>query len=154
MLRGKELVALLGLLVFLDGHQIDRPHLVNLLLQNFHLLLHGIPIGGGPRLGHLLRRQGFHLRLAFIGMRDGDAFAADILEVEVIFLLHFLPQVLDGHVLLRQFHVERAALILQFRQAAALRTQRLVATGNLAFLRILQSDGLGRLRTDQLALML
>ena len=45
VLLAEELVALLGLLVFLDGHQVHRPHLVDALLQRLDLLRHGVPIG-------------------------------------------------------------------------------------------------------------
>ena len=41
---GEELVALLGFLVFLDGHQIDRAHFVEPLLQRVDLLRHRRPI--------------------------------------------------------------------------------------------------------------
>ena len=54
---------------------------------------------------------------------DGDAFAADVVEVELIFLLDAFAQVLHGHVLLRQFDFDRAALLLDFGQAPALFAQ-------------------------------
>ena len=79
-------------------------------------------------------------------MGDGEALAADVVEIEVIFRLHFLAQVLDGHVLLRQFHIKSAARVLDFRQPVALRTQRFVALRNLAILRILMTDQIGGLQ--------
>ena len=48
---------------------------------------------------------------AFVGEGDGDAFAADVIEVDVVFLLNALAQVLHGHVLLGQLDFERAALL-------------------------------------------
>ena len=43
VLLAEELVALLGFFVFLDGHQVHRPHLVDALLQRFDLLGDGRP---------------------------------------------------------------------------------------------------------------
>ena len=41
----QELVALLGFLVFLDGHEVDGAHFVDARLQGFDLLGDGVPIG-------------------------------------------------------------------------------------------------------------
>ena len=43
VLLAEELVALLGFLVFLDGHQVHRPHFVDALLQRLDLLRHRRP---------------------------------------------------------------------------------------------------------------
>ena len=125
MLLAQELVALLGFLVFLDGHQVHRPHLVDALLQRLDLLRHGGPVGGRAGGGHFLRRHHVHLGRAFVGVGDGDALAANVVEVDVVFLLDPLAQVLHGHVLLRQLDIEGAALFLQLGQAPALLAQAL-----------------------------
>ena len=124
-------MALLGFLVFLDGHQVHRAHFVEPLLQRLDLLRHGVPIRRRAARRHFFRRQRLHLGRAFVGVGDGDALAADVVEVEVVFLLDSFAQVLDGHVFLRQFHFQRAALVLQFGQPAALRAQIFLARRNL-----------------------
>jgi hypothetical protein len=48
VLLREELMALLGFLVFLNGHEIHRPHFVNLGLQAFHLLRDGVPVRAAP----------------------------------------------------------------------------------------------------------
>ena len=137
MLLAQELVALLGLLVFLDGHQVHGPHLVNALLQALNLLRHCIPIGGHPRGSHFFRRHHMHLGRPFIGKRNGDALAANIVELEMILLLDALPQVLNGHVLLRQLDFDRAPLLLQVAQSPPLLPQALFTRSNVRFLRLL-----------------
>ena len=75
MLLAEELVALFGLLVFLDGHEIYRADFIQPLLHRLHLLRHGEvhnPTGvlygrlNGFRLSDLGRRQALtvaeHLR--------------------------------------------------------------------------------------------
>ena len=71
----------------------------------------------------------------------------------MIFLLDPLAQVLHGHVFLRQFHVQRAALVLQFRQPAALPAQIFFARRDFRFLRIFLRKQFRRLRVHLLALM-
>ena len=82
-------MALLGFLVFLDGHQVHRADFVEPLLQRLDLLRHGVPIRGRAARRHFLRRQRLHLGRPFVGKRDGDALAADVVQVDVIFLLDF-----------------------------------------------------------------
>ena len=117
-------MALLGLLVFLNGHQIHRPHFVNAAFARprpaaptaFQSVAAPLAaISSGVSVCDFGR--------AFVGEGDGDALAADVVEVEVIFLLDFFAQVLHRHVFLRQFDFNAAALVLQFRQTAALRAQ-------------------------------
>ena len=69
----------------------------------------------------------------------------------MILLLDFFAQVLNRHVFLRQFNFNSAALILQFRQTAALRTQIFVARRDFRFLRIFLREQFRRLRVDLLA---
>ena len=133
VLPGEELIPLLGLLVFVDRHQVHRPHLVDALLQSDRLFCDGVPIGGDAAGGHFLRRQRFDLRRAFVGDGDGNALAANIVEVHLIFLLHSLTQVLHGQVLLRELDVQGAALVLQFHQAPAQLPQRFLACRNFSF---------------------
>ena len=52
--RAQELVALLQLGVFLDGHEIDRAHGAEALTQRVHLRLHLFPIGRVERLQVIL----------------------------------------------------------------------------------------------------
>ena len=56
---------------------------------------------------------------------DGDAFAADVVQVDLIFLLDALAQVLHGHVLLRQFDFDAC------RAAAGIRSSDGVARAKL-----------------------
>ena len=142
MLLGQKLITLLGLLVFLDGHQVHRADFIEPLLQRLDLLRDGIPIRGRARRRHFFRRQHVHFRRAFIGKRDGDALAAHVVEVDVVFLLNPLAQVLNGHVFLRQFHVQSAALVLQFRQPAALAAQIFIARRDVGFLRLLSAKAI------------
>ena len=111
---------LLGLLVFLNGDEIHRPHFVHSLLQIRHLPGHRVPVGGGAAGRHFFRCQGLDFGRSFVGDGDGNALAADLVEVHLILLLNPLAQVLDAHVLLRQFHVERAPLVLQIGQTPPL----------------------------------
>ena len=106
ILPGQKLVALFGLLVFVDGDEVDRPHFVDAFLQDGHLLRHGIPVGGSAAGGHLFGRERANPGRTFVGKCDGDALAANIVEVNLIFLLDPFPQVLHRHVFLRQFHLE------------------------------------------------
>ena len=57
VLLGQELMALLGFLVFLDGHEVHRADLVEALLQRLDLLRDGVPIRAHAARGHFLRRQ-------------------------------------------------------------------------------------------------
>ena len=140
-------MALLGFLVFFNRDQVHRPHLVNFLLQRFDLLLHRIPIRRRAGFGHLFGRECLHFGRAFVGIGDGDAFAADVVEVEVIFLANLVAQVLHRHVFLREFNFHRAARVLQFRQTVALAAQIFFAGGDFAVLRIFPADQFRRLRT-------
>ena len=72
----------------------------------------------------------------------------------MIFLLDFLAQVLNRHIFLREFNLDSAALVLQFRQPAALRTQILVARSDFRFLRIFLREQSGGLRVHLLAFVL
>ena len=118
------------------------------------LLGHGIPVGRRAGGGHLLRRHDVHLGRAFVGEGDGDALAADVVQVDVVLLLDPLAQVLHGHVLLRQLDLEGAALLLQFGQAAALLAQGFLPRGDVRFLGLLLRQQLGGLRVHLLALVL
>ena len=144
VLLAEELVALLGLLVFLDGHQVHRPHLVNALLQVLDLPGDGRPIGGGAGGGHFLGRHHVHLGRAFVGVGNGDALAANAVEADVVFLLDPLAQVLHRHVLLRQLHFEGAALLLQLGQPPALLAQTFLARGDVLVLGLLLRHQLRR----------
>ena len=86
----------------------------------------------------------------FIGNGDGDALAANSIKVELVFLLNALAEVLRRHVLLCQFHLERAPLLLQFGQAAPLFPQAFFACCNIAFLGVLLSDEFRSLGVDHL----
>ena len=72
----------------------------------------------------------------------------------MILLLDAFAQVLDGHVFLRQFHVQGAALFLQLGQPAALSAQMLLARGHVAFLRLFPRQHFGGLRVHLIALVL
>ena len=150
----QKLIALLGFLVFLDGHQVHRADFVEPFLQGFDLLRDGVPIRGRARGGHFFRRHHMHLRRAFVGEGDGDALAAHVVEVDVIFLLDAFAQVLDGHVFLRQFHVQGAALFLQLGQLPPLLAQVFLARGDVGFLRLFPRQQFGGLRVHLLALVL
>ena len=154
VLLAQELVALLGFLVFLDSDEVHRPHLVDALLQRLDLLGDGSPIRGGARGGHFIRRHYMHLRLALVGVGDGDALAANVVEVEMILLLDPLAQVLHGHVLLRQFDIEGSALFLQAGQTPALLAQAFLARGHVLVLGLLLRHQVRRLRIDLFAVML
>ncbi len=112
VLLAEELVALLGFLVFLDGHQVHRPHLINARLQRLDLLRHGAPIRRRARRGHLRRCQHVNPRRPLVRVGDRNALAADVVGTDMILLLDPLAQVLDRHVLLRQLDFERPALLL------------------------------------------
>ena len=71
----------------------------------------------------------------------------------MIFLLDPLAQVLHRHVLLRQFHVQGAALVLQFRQPAALPAQIFLARRDVGFLRLFLRKQFRQLRVGLLAFM-
>jgi hypothetical protein len=76
-------------------------------------------------------------RRAFIGVRDRDALAPDVVEPDVVFLLDALTQILHGHVFLRKFDVNRAAALLQINEQAAIFTQRFLSRADVALLRLL-----------------
>ena len=151
ILAAEELVALFGLLVFVNGDEIDRPHFIDALPQGGHLLRHGIPVGRGAAGGHFLRSQSPDPGRTLVRDGDSDALAANGVQVHLIFLLNPLAQVLHGHVVLRQFHLERAALILQFAQTTALFPQVFLATGHAALQRISLSHQFSRLCAHLLA---
>jgi hypothetical protein len=72
-----------------------------------------------------------NFRRAFVRDGDGDAFAANGVEVHLVFLLNTLAQVLPGHLFLSEFNIEGAALLLSLRQVLAVLAQRLFARGNV-----------------------
>ena len=144
VLFAEELVALLRLFVFLDGDEVDRPHFIQALLQRLDLLRDRGPVRRAARRRHFLRRHDMHFRRAFVGKGDGDAFAADVVKVEMVFLLNAIAQVLHGHVLLRQFDLDGAALLLDFGQAPPLFAQGFLAGGNVSFLRLLLRPAIRR----------
>ena len=154
ILPGQKLVALFGLLVFVDGDEVDRPHFVDAFLQDGHLLRHGIPVSGSAAGGHLFGRERADPGRTFVGKCDGDALAANLVEVHLIFLLDPFPQVLHRHVFLRQFHLETAALILQFAQTPPLLAQVLLAHGDVARQGFPLRHQLRRLRAHLLAFVL
>jgi hypothetical protein len=45
---GQKLMALLGLLVFLNGHEVDRADFIEPFLQRLDLLRDGVPIRAAP----------------------------------------------------------------------------------------------------------
>ena len=94
------------------------------------------------------------LRRAFVGIRNRDALAADIVEVQMIFLLHALAQVLNRHIFLREFDVDGAALLLNLGQPAALFAQSFFALQNIRLLRLFLAEQLSRLQIHLLALVL
>ena len=61
VLRGEELVALLGFFVFLDGDEIDRPHFIDPLLQRADLFADRVPIGRRAVRRHFFGRERFDL---------------------------------------------------------------------------------------------
>ena len=144
VLLGQKLITLLGFLVFLDGHEIHRADFVEPLLQGLNLLRDGVPIRGRACGGHFFRRHHMHLRRAFVGERDGDAFAANVVEGEVIFLLDPFAQVLDGHVFLRQFNIQGAALFLQLSQLSPLPAQVFFARNDIALPAIVSAPAIRR----------
>ena len=99
-------------------------------------------------------RHHVHLGRAFVGEGDGDALAANVVEVHVVFLLDPLAQVLHGHVLLRQLDLEGAALLLQLGQDAALLAQAFLARRDVRVLGLLLRQQLGGLGVDLLAVVL
>ena len=149
MLLAEELIALLGFLVFLDGDQIHRAHFVEALLQRVDLFGNRVPIRSRARWRPFLPGvKTLHPCRAFVGKGDGDALAANIVQVEVIFLLDAFAQVLHGHVFLRQLDFERAALFLDIRSEtpalfaqAILRESRCRLPGLLLFERELRGLG-------------
>ena len=104
----RKLIALLGFLVFLDRHQIHRPHFIDALLQRCDLLAQRASQSVAAPLAAI--SSGVSV-CTFAGpssaIGDRDAFAANVVEVEMIFLLDALAQVLHRHVLLRQFDFDR-----------------------------------------------
>jgi len=130
----QELMALLGLLVFLNGHQVDRADLVQPPLQGGNLFRDRRPVGRHPAGGHFLRRQGVDLGRAFLGQSDGDAFAADVVQGDLVFFADAVAEILDGHVLLGQFHLCGPAPLLEFGQAAPPPAQGLLRLGDLLLL--------------------
>jgi len=91
---------------------------------------------------------------AFVGERDGDAFAADVVEVDMVFLLNALAEVLHAHVFLGELDLERAAVRLGFRQLAALLAEGFLALADVRLLGLLLRQQGGGLGIDLLALVL
>ena len=112
-LFGQELIPLLGLLVLRDGHQVDRPHFINASLQCANVPPDFLPIGRHAALGHFFRRQRVDLGRAFVGQRDRDAFAANVVQIDLVLFADAVAQILHDHAFLRQFDFMRAALLLQ-----------------------------------------
>ena len=81
MLFAQELVTLLGFFVFLDRHEVHRPHLIQPHLQCRYLLGNHVPICGRAAGRHFFRRHHMHFCRTFIGESNGDALAANIVEV-------------------------------------------------------------------------
>jgi len=73
--------------------------------------------------GHFLGVHDVNAGGAFVGKGDGDALAADVIEIDMIFLLDAFAQVLDGHVLLGELDFEGAAAFLKGGEGAALVAQ-------------------------------
>ena len=94
------------------------------------------------------------LARTFVRESDRDALAANVVEIDLIFLLNLFAQVLHRHVFLRQFDFERAALLLNFRQASALFAQIFFARSHFRFLRLLLADQFRGLRVHLIALVL
>ncbi len=72
----------------------------------------------------------------------------------MIFLLDPFAQVLDGHVFLRQFNIQGAALFLQLSQLPPPLAQIFFARNDVAFLRLFPRQQFGGLRVHLLALVL
>ena len=107
-IAGQELVALLGFLVFLNGDEVHGTDLIQPLLQRLDLQLNGRPVGSTPPAAiSSAASASAPSSQALIRHRDGDAPAPDVVEVHMIFLLDPFPEILDGHVFLRQFDIER-----------------------------------------------
>ena len=154
ILRAEEGVALLCLLVLVDGHEVDRAHVVEPLLHGVDLFRRHLPVGACAGFSHLLRRERLDLRLALVRVGDGDALAADVVEVDEILVLNALAQVLHAHIFLRQFHIDGAALLLQGSHAGALAAQSFLARGHVGInLTLLGREPRG-LGADDLAFVL
>ena len=147
-------MTLFGFFVFLDCDQINGSHFVKPLLQISNLRCHCFPIGGHTGGGHLLRTEGLNFRRPLVRDRNGDAFAADVVQPELVFLLNAFAEVLHGHILLRQLDFEGAALLLQFGQPAALFPQALFAGRDIVLLSGFLREQFSRLGIDHLALVL
>ena len=148
-------MALLGFLVFLDGDEVHRPHLVDALPATPRpAAATASQSVAAPAGGHFLGRQRLDLGRAFVGEGDGDALAADVVEVDVVFLLDALAQVLDGHVLLRQLDFEGAALLLAVRSGGgAARASSSSRAAMSLVLRLLLRQQFGGLGVDLLAVV-
>ena len=118
------------------------------------LLGHRRPIGRRARRDHFVRGHHVHPSRSLVRVGDGDALAADAVEVDVVFLLNAVAQVLHRHVLLRQLNFEGSALLLLLGQAPALLAQPFVAGRHLGILGLLLRHQLACLGVDLLAVML
>ena len=153
VLRAQEFVALLGFFVFFDGHQVDRAHLIDAPLQSADLFGDYVPVGGNTGGGHFFGRKRLHFCGAFVGDGDGDAFAANVVEDKLVFLLNALAQVLHRHAFLGHFDIESAALLLEFREPATLSAQLVFAGLDRVFLDVPLGHQFSRLCTGDFALV-
>ena len=48
-----------------------------------------------------------------------NTLAPNLIQIHLIFLLHSVPKILNGHLFLSEFDVDRAALLLELRQVPA-----------------------------------
>ena len=112
------------------------------------------PIGRRPRSGHFFGCHHVNFRLTLIGKRYSDALAANVVELDVIFLLDALAQVLHGHVFLRQFDFQRPAFLLKLRQPPSLLAQSFFTRRDVCFLRLFLAQQFRRLPIHLLAFVL
>ena len=113
-------VTLLGLLVLLDGDQINRPHAVEPILQLGDLLAHPLPVG-------LPVSSNLHLEAAGVVLGHLEALGLHFLQNNLVLLLNPLAEVLGHHVVLSQFHLKFRAAFLRTAQLLANGAQRLLA---------------------------
>ena len=98
-------------------------------------------------------RQRLHARRAFVRNRDGDALAADVVEVDLILLLNALAQVLRGHGFLSQLDLDAAALLLDLGKTTAQLAQGFLARVDALILRFLLCEEFSSLPVDDFALV-
>jgi hypothetical protein len=92
-------------------------------------------------------------RGAFIGKSDRDAFAAHVIEAEMIFLLNPFPEVLGGHIFLGELDLERASLFLRSSQPAPVFAEPFLAGEHVGFLPLFLREPLRAPGVDLLALV-